>query len=503
MLTEKKLYSEFDHYKRIAERELKKEKIESSMLVMQLACILAKNYYLCYEDDTLEDLVRLIAARIPYKEDHDRKRNKYVFYDTHTTDNIALTQQYLGALMDWGVEFVYMTTRSLKSSRAKLIASMLKGYDKVTVHEIPEIKSLKEKAIYIRELLYKTDAGTAFVQTTADDVAGNVAFCGMGSICKYYIDLSDHSFWLGAKLYDKYITFRNYGYNICVQSRRIPAERVLIQPFYPTLISKEYRGIPCNDEKSIKILSGGRLEKIYDKKDTFLKLVKKILDQNGNVEFYYSGGGAFGKIGQTSYIESQIKKLGIGERFHMLGFRDDIISLMKHMDIYMGTYPMGGGLMTQQAASMSLPIVQYVTAGLSSSVNEFLTLDDKDSFVFFEDEGGFLRRVKELVDSEELRKYYGQIYQNSVMTLEQFNRELRVQIEAGKYIYPHKDYRVECDHYRENQISVENYSFHSYPRIIIKNRYVRHNEVFKYIFNAIKFVFYSDKKWLAKKLLNK
>lgn len=67
-----------------------------------------------------------------------------------------------------------------------------------------------------------------------------------------------------------------------------------------------------------------------------------------------------------------IKKYQLGDRFYVLGFRNDIIELFRKVDVYIGTYPIGGGLMTQIAASNNLPVVQYASPGLSDKLSEFL-----------------------------------------------------------------------------------------------------------------------------------
>lgn len=115
----------------------------------------------------------------------------------------------------------------------------------------------------------------------------------------------------------------------------------MIQPYYPVSSSKPYRGVEQNNAFCVRVLSGGRLEKIYGQADAYFSMIQKVLEQNPGVELYYAGGGAFGKLGQASYIERQLGERGIEGRVHLLGFRDDIVDLMRHMDIYLGTYPMG------------------------------------------------------------------------------------------------------------------------------------------------------------------
>lgn len=503
MLTESKLYNEFEHYKQRAAIALGKGNIETAMEVIKLACVLAKNFYLCYADIQLEDLsVKCSRAIFNNRSGFEIKRNRdrFIFYDTHTTDNVALTQQYLAALIMWNVDFLYITTRKLDENKTKIIRQTLDKYPRATISVVPDNLSLIDTAKYIRNQIDHYDAGRAFIQTVSDDIAGAAAWNSVKNVETYYIDLSDHSFWLGTTAFDFFITFRSYGYNICLQHRGLKKEQVLVQPFYPITVSKKYKGPPVRDEASIKILSGGRLDKIYGMNDKYFELVENILKQNPNVEFLFSGGGAFGKLGQTSYIQKQIKLRHIEERFHILGFRDDIVELMRHVDIYVGTYPIGGGLMSQIAASQKLPIVQYASTGLSSSVHEFLSLKPDESFVFVNDLDGFYKEVHRLVNSVEQRRITGERNFNAVMTQDIFVVQLKSLISEKRNQYPVENYSVDCENLRTNQIDVENNCFHSFPRILVKSTYVKKNEVFKYCINLLKFIWFSDKKWVLSKL---
>lgn len=503
MLTEERLYRDFEHYKRCAEVALCKNDVETAMEAMKLACILAKNFYLCYADNQMEEMCKECSSAIFRKINRQEavgERGKFIFYDTHAMDNVALTQQYLSALISWDVDFLYLTTRKLDGDKTKIIREALETCENATVSVVPENLSMIDTAAYIRSQIEQYGAGRAFIQTVSDDVAGIAAWESIDGIETYYIDLSDHSFWLGTRAFDYYITFRSYGYNICIQHRGVKAYQVLVQPFYPIMTSKEYKGVPETNSNSVKILSGGRLDKIYGRNDMYFNLMKGILSQNPTVEIFFCGGGAFGKLGQTSYIRKQIREKQIDDRFHLLGFRDDIVELMRHVDIYVGTYPIGGGLMTQIASSEGLPIVQYATDGLSSSIQEFLDLKPGERFTFIDDLEGFFGRVRELVKNLEYREEVGEIYKEAVFTPDRFSRQLKELLEHPDAYQVITEYPVDCTKLRVNQIDVENNCFHSYPRILIKSNYVRKKQPFVYFWNAIQFVRYSDKMWLLHQL---
>ena len=429
--------------------------------------------------------------------------DRIVFYDTHTTDNIALTQQYLGALISWNVDFLYITTKNLNSSKTTFIKTMLDLSERATVSVIPTKLSAEKKIRYIIDTVQRYSPHIALIQTISDDVIGTIAWNFLNSIERFYIDLSDHSFWLGAKTYDYFIAFRNYGANISIQHRNINPERILIQPFYPVLKSKGFQGLPYGVGK-IKLLSGGRLEKIYGQKDKYFELIKNILLENKNTVLYFVGGGAFGKRGETAYIQKKWKELGIEERVFMLGYRSDIVELYKHVDLYIGTFPMGGGLMSQIAASQELPVVQYASNGLSMCLGEFF-LPNKylRKFVFVDDEKGFYDEVKFLIENKEIRSKQGKEMKKSVISKEEFNKQLYILIHEKRDSFEREIYHVDCERLKDNQFELENNCHHSYSRILFKSKYIRKYKPIEFVINAIALFVYCDKNWLLNLIKSK
>lgn len=507
MVTEKGLIREFKSYRNEALDLLAKGHIDRALSAVKLACVLAKTYYLCYEDDVLESIVskatEAIFTECSVKEENSNSnQERYIFYDTHATDNVALTQQYLSALISWGVPFLYITTKSLGSRSTRLIKTMIDNCPLAEIHEVPQGLGIVESARRIHEVVVDYGASKALIQTTSDDVSGVMAWSAPDEVETFYIDLSDHGFWLGAKAFDYVITFRSNGYNICTQQRGISADKVFVQPFYPVSVSKAFRGMDVNNEDSIKVLSGGRLEKIYGKSDAYFNMIEKVMEQNPEVELYFAGGGAFGKLGQTSYIEKQFSSRNLQDRIHMLGFRDDIVEVMKHMDLYIGTYPIGGGLMTQIAASQGLPIVQYATEGLSDHVDEFLMTKESRTFLYKNDMEGFLARVRELVTDTNERHRIAEINRQSTLAREDFDKRLHAIVLEGSKFYTAESYRVSLSALRSNQIDVENNCYPSHDRILVRSAYIRRSHPVRFAISVIRFVGKADKKWLARKLIN-
>lgn len=504
MITEEKLYSEFEEYKQLTIQAYKEGKLENCFELMNLVCVLARQYYLVWTIPEFEDILldishKRIRGTVSIPSVQDKRR--IVFYDTHATDNYVLTQQYLAAVLLWDVEVLFLTTKDMNQANRSLIKKMLDSCKNAKIQQIPEKLDVLKTAQYIVETVSDFNPTECIVHTQSYDLSGIIAFGSLDNIKKYYIETSDHIFWMGTKAFDYYIVFRSLGYNTCIQHRNISAEKILLQPYYPISYSKEFQGFPVGNQESIKILSGARLEKVYGANDKYFELIEGILKQNPNVEFYYIGAGVYGKLAQTAYLEKQIKTRNYGSRFHVLGFRKDITELMKHMDIYMGTYPIGGGLMTQIAASQGLPIVQFVSDGLSGSVGEFIDCENRNQDFVFRNEQKFYDEVLRLVNDPVYRKTKAEKLKNSVLTESEFQKQLSELLTTGRNIYHPDIYENDCSANRKNQIEVENFCSHDHSRIIIKSSYVRKKQPIKYLRNVVDFLFHVDKKWLVKKIM--
>lgn len=506
MLTEKDLYQEYDQYKRLAILKLKQGQWRDGFSLMNLLCVLARQYYLAWTIPEFEDLLYGISKEeIGIRKEKFAKqvKKRIVFYDTQATDNYVLSQQYLAAITSWNVELLYLTTKDVNDPQRKMIKSFLESHDGITVCKISEQLNELERARAIVNKIIEFEPEKCFIQTHSFDVAGVIAFGALENIETYFIETSDHILWLGTKAFDYYINFRSLGYNTCVQHRNIAKEKLLMQPFYPITYGKPYQGIPYINKASIKILSGARLEKIYGAENQYFRMVSTLLKTHPEIEFYYIGAGVYGKLAQTGYLEQIIREFELGQRFHVLGYRSDIVELMDHMDIYMGTYPIGGGLMTQIAASQGIPILQFVSEGLSSSVGEFIDCTNRDQSFVFKEEDLFYEEAKKLIENSGYRKQQGENLKKAILTEEQFNKQLFELIFEGRSHYVPSYYKTDCSKNRENQIEVENFCTHDHSRIIVKNQYVRKKEPIKYLLNCIDFLIHVDKKWLLKKIYGK
>ena len=501
-MTEKKLIQKFKWYREKALNACKMEEYNKAIEAIELSARIATQYYICYEDDELEDIISNIAAK--------RSRcsfipdiNRIVYYETESATDV-LTRQYLDAIIGWGYEILYIARKGINKKNSTLLHDYLKRHTNVELCIIPDTLDELQTIDFIVNAVCEYRPFMAFLSVNASrDVQGIIAWSSLCEVKRYYIETSDHTFWLGAKQFDYYISFRSQGYNTAIDYRGISEDKIIVQQYYPIQSSENYQGIEETVKDSVKILSGARLEKIYGQNDKFFELIEKVLKNNPNVEFYFAGAAVRGKAARMGYLKKQIRKRNYGERFHVLGYRNDLTSLMQHMDIYMGTYPLAGALMSQIAASCGLPIVQFATDGLACGIGETISEGEiGKKIVFINSEQGFYDEISRLVSDKTYRLQRGKELKQHMMNKEKFEQELKDKIFNKRNNGQVHRYRFTNEYLRKNQVEVENRLTHDYYRIIVKSDYVRKYEPFQYIMNTLMFIFTTDKEWLFRTVKN-
>lgn len=159
--------------------------------------------------------------------------------------------------------------------------------------------------------------------------------------------------------------------------------------------------------------------------------------------------------------------------------------------------------MTQLAVREGVPIVQYVSEGLSNSVGEFVDCCDRNQSFVFDNKTDFLEEAKKLINDKVYRRERGTEIQSKILSASRFDTELYQLLFNKNSQYKVSEYFVDLSQVRKNQIEIENDVTHDFPRIIVKSRYMRKKQPLKYLKNVLAFLWYSDKKWLLTKLRGK
>ena len=355
-ITKEVILKDYQKLKRLVDKSVKQGKWENACCFVKMAANLMYNSNLIYADDELESFLKTISEKIleapDVKKSEGGTKKKLVFYDYFMLDNRGLTEQYLEALFDSDYEVLFVGFPNGEKSK-EIIRKLDEHKDehKIKTFFIYEKKeTVKAKAVF--NAINDFKPAIIFAHTSPWDIAGLAAISRFENCCaRFLTNITDHAFWLGAKVFDYFIEFRNYGYNISKKYRGIPEEKLLILPYYP-IVNKNipFSGFNFDTTNKKLIFSGGSIYKIQGS-PIFLEIVKYILDKHEDAIFLFLGNGDF------SYLQKFVDKNNYQGRFFFSKERKDIYEVFKHCTLYLNTYPMIGGLMTQYACvSGKLPI---------------------------------------------------------------------------------------------------------------------------------------------------
>ena len=347
-ISEKKIITDYEKIKKLAKNSFKKKSYNKCSKYIDYAASLMYNVNLFYTDDELENLLKSLSLKIDVNGENNFQNNKIIFYDYFVLDNRGLTEQFLDAFNILGYKIVFITSVK-KTYKSQILFDKLSKNTNIEICDLASDKPMS-KAKEIVEAVYKSGAKKIICHTSPWDVPLMIALNKMeGFVERYLSNITDHAFWLGSKCFDYYFEFRSYGYNISTKERRIDSNKLLYLPYYP-IINKliPFNGINFNLVGKKLVLSGGSKYKT-EGGTKYLKIVKYILDNYPDTIFLFLGKGNF------SDFHKFIKDNSYEQRFFIADERKDLFRVFEKSFLYLNTYPLIGGLMTQFACVTGIP----------------------------------------------------------------------------------------------------------------------------------------------------
>lgn len=399
-------------------------------------------FNLDYADYSVESLYKQIAEKtVRQVSDFDPLPDHWVLYDDFCTTYV-LGLQWLEAMALSGRKLLYITTRNIDSeSRHKNILDRVSEYENVSVEIIPQGDAFERaQALYDVLVGFRTSK-VVLHKRPMKSVMDLVLPILPKEMVSYIINLSDQTFWLGAGFVDYCLEFRQFGASVSLQRRGLRREQLLMVPFYPADDRNEFNGFPpeCTEDKTI-IFSGGDFYKTLDNKRVYWRLIRNILNKYPKVVFLF----ATKNIPEgDSEIRRFIKENHFESRFIYISFRPDIYQVFAHCDIYMGTSPTSGSLMSQLAAINSKPILQYYEPGTPDDETEQAICINEAFDISFQDEYGFMVEADRLITDLRYRRLQGERLRKAMMQHEQFNKLVSDTLEANITQLPIKEYTID------------------------------------------------------------
>lgn len=390
-----------------------KKKYLRSLYYMKVAANWAYNFNSFYADAEAEALLKRVSD-VCLKHvsiDISHSENKFVLLDSFGLDNRGLTQQYLRAMMAMGAEILYLQTGG-NFSKDRDIIRELSEYDKAHVFSFGKYPTNDIECAHILiEQIQIFAPSKIFLHLSPWDVVALMVCNSVIGPLKYNINLTDHAYWMGSSFIDYNIEFRSYGKTVSIEKRGLKPEQLLALPYYP-IKSKytEFQGFPSLKEGTIKLFTGGALYKMMGKQDIFFRMMDDILDLSADAVILVAG------FNPSSVFEKKIARMKHGDRVILIGIRRDIDAVFAHCDIYLGTYPFCGGLMSQYAAANKKPIIAYAEPGDVGNYLEGLINHRQSGVTTFTDRQAMLNYAAKLIHDKDFRLQEGERINQALIT---------------------------------------------------------------------------------------
>lgn len=465
-VTPKEIQQAYNNFKDLAKKHLEAHNVNMALWYMDRCAVLAQQFNWIYVDDELELMEKRIGESLfPHPvTDYETDPERVVLFDDFCATYI-LAVQFLDALSAMGKKVLYITANRKQSKVTKTF------FDRIS--QIPNVGILKVDGKLLSEVIKSIHQGVMdfhpskiLLHIKADSKVIPALYGLPNQIEKYLINLADQTFWIGARAIDYCIEFRPFGVTVSLERRGLKREQLLMLPFYPVKDPNPFQGFPEEANGHLTIFSGGDIYKTLDKRRTYWKLVKMILEKYPDVVFLFAtkhnpmGTAAINKFVSDNHFEG---------RFIYVGFRSDIYEVLNHCDIYMGTFPASGSLMTQLAAINGTPILQYYYPGTPDDETEqALCINDKFQ-ISYQNIQEFMQEADRLITDADYRNQQGERIKRAMISQEQFNAVLKQTLETNRPQFPVETKEVDYAHLDNRWYELEKCGFGSTLSYIIGN----------------------------------
>lgn len=428
-MTKEEIQKIYDRMKSLSLKEIGREKCHHSLACLRAAGYIAYSFGLKYCDDDIEGQLVSLSTQIKRRDNvsgGQKNGMRCVFLDGLSEFRGGLTVQYLRAIKEAGWETLYVSDQDLGQRHRISLVKELKSNPQLRYVQVPKRTSGQGRCQFMYDAIMDFAPDFVIVHIPPyDSYAATVCYALPSTIKKYMVNYTDHSFLLGTGCMDYSLEFRSKGASISKVFRHIEETQMFMLPYYAfSEDEKPYQGLPKICDGKVVIFTGGNYWKIIDEEDTYFKLSKRILEECPNAVIVLAGRG------NDEVVRKAVERQQPGERFVVLGWRQDIGALFEHSDIYLSTYPYPGGLMGQFAARAGKPILAYDPQNKRGT--ESLTCQTKMVDISITEMDDFIAETKRLVNDTDYRKQKGDELRDSVLSIGQFNRMLREVVESQK-----------------------------------------------------------------------
>lgn len=418
--SEKDLMGPYDHLVEKAIASFDSGNIRKCISLIRCAADYQYSVNSILSDSRLEKLLKNLTGRLVEQcKGYKAVSNSILLYDYFTIDNRGLTQQYLDALVASGKYDVTLVHDTVFGKRSVNTLKYCSEHN-VKTFELGT-GDYFERERKLLEIIFEIRPQKVLFHLYPSNVLPLVTFGAFSDILKYQINLTDHAFWLGSQAIDYSVEFRNLGCSRSEKLRGLRGDQLLLLPYYPWMEETPFQGFPEQATGKVVLFAGASLYKIEGGNGTFYKIVKRILDNNPQCTMLFAGEG------DRRPLLKFIKEYNYENRLILIGERTDIYEVFKHSDIYLNTYPLFGGLMSQYAALLGKPILTYE----KTEVEEVVCTKKNEHFVF-DSIDALLAEADKLINDAEYRHKRGDFFKELTLGQDDFRTTFLKTIESNK-----------------------------------------------------------------------
>lgn len=434
-----------------AVRSYESKHFEDSIKYIVSAADWAYRFNNIYGDPEAEVLVKSISeAIVEPRNIVSPIPNRCVLIDSFLKDNRGLSQQYFRVMKACDMEVLVIYTTD-GGEIGKDIQKEIQSYDKASILTLRKNSDFSEQIRQAVKYIADFSPAHIFLHLIPWDMIALMACHAIKGSKIYNINLTDHAYWLGASFIDYNLEFRPYGMTISLEKRGLRQEQLKGLPYYPIApVKAEFAGLPELPVDAVKVFTGGALYKMLGKDDIFFRIMDCVLCVSPNVYIMVAG------FNHDNRFDEKCAAMKHGDRVMQIGIRRDIDEVFKRCDIYLGTYPLAGGLMSQYAAKHKIPVIAYCDKGdVMNAVEEFVdyygsgykSLSSFDELTVY---------ASKLIHDKAFREKEGNRLHEGMMDEERFKSEFLSFISSGKTSFSWKKDNIDYDTFFERYLDLEN-----------------------------------------------
>lgn len=473
----------YEKYKKISKTYMKNKSFNEAFDCLYYACYLMYAYQIQLYDEEIENSLKYLGeAVLGCKTIHRTVESEnLLFYDSLAKNDVALSKQYLEALIRIKKPFVYVILGEDNDAQELILLVQKSSGGKLEI--VSKSFSYVEQIVKIRSIYEKYAPSKAILHMANGDVIGAAFWQLATETEKFYVNHGDEQFWVGKNALDYLLCYRGTGAKIAINNRGIDEKSILIQPYYPAVSTSHSQGIELDlPEDTVLLFSGGRYIKIYDENNEFAKMIIEILQKNLKAYFLFAG------LGESKHFIEQLRKGGVLDRCKIIAYQKNLMEIMSQIDIYLSTYPVNGGLMAQFAALAGKPIVERSSME-SGKIEELFPKLDANIKISYKVLEQYYAAVDQLISSEIKRRELGEALRTAIIVESEFDQNLEQILECQKSLFPISGEGLNIDTISERLIRIDNKYVHRFWGLQL-NKYVCKRMPLQFIWASLMFIKY-------------